>query len=174
MAHALDFSSGLNLNEDFRKCIGFDMKDREPNFPSLKFEIKRLMVDALKSYPQSQFIAELFARYFELLSISRDVRGKGDFETTHVTDFFINTTNYVRQIFNLRIKNQIDPAIAKATSELVQEIKNIAPEVKFSDRVESFHKRGGIESNQKWSKNVKSNFTLPQNLQKNQRIEDDN
>ena len=174
MAHALDFSSGLNLNEDFRKAIGFDMKDRDPNFPTLKFDINRLMVDALKSYPQNQFIAELFARYFELLSISRDVCGKCDFETIHVTDFFINTTNYVRQIFNSQIKSQIDPEIAKATSELVQKIKNIEPEIKFSDRVESFYKKGGIESNQKWSKNVKSNFTLPQNLQKSQRIEDSN
>ncbi len=174
MAHALEFSSGLNLNEDFRRAIGFDMKDRKPNLVTLQAEIKRLMVDALKSYPKHQFISELFARYFELLSVSRDICGKGDFDAGHVTDFFINTTNYVKQIFNSQIKTQIDPEIAKFTLELATKIKNEQPQIKFSDKVDSFHKRGGVATNQKWSKNVKSNFTLPQNLQKYQQLEDDN
>ena len=45
MAHALEYESGLNLGEEFRTCIGLDMKGREANMLPLRGEIKRLMVE---------------------------------------------------------------------------------------------------------------------------------
>jgi hypothetical protein len=172
MAHALEFSSGLNLKEEFRQSIALDMKDRQPSLITLQAEIKRLMIEAVKSYPPTQIISELFARYFELLSVARDICGKGNFTTIQITDYFINTTNYIKKIFNLALKNQIDPEISKATSELVNKITQTAAQVKFSDQSESFHKKGGIEVGQKWSRNINSNFALPINLQKHTQIED--
>ena len=77
MAHALEFESGLNFGDDFRKAIGLDMKDRQAQSLTLRSEIQRLMVDALKSYPAYQFLSELFARYFELLSLSRNIDPSG-------------------------------------------------------------------------------------------------
>ena len=168
MAHALEFDSGINLGEEFRQAIGFDMKDRDPQNLALKGEIKRLMVDALKAYPQHQFISELFARYFELLSISRNVRSSGDFTTQEVMGFFENTTNFLKKIFNSQLKGKIDPKISVHTLEIIDQFSVAQPEQKFQDRVESFQKK--IQGS--WSKGIKSNASWQAGWQKTQQLED--
>jgi len=172
MAHALEFESGIDLQEDFRKCIGLDMKNREAQMLPLRAQIKRLMVDALKSYPQEQFISELFARFFELLSVCRDVQGSGDFTALEVIDFFANTTNFLAKIFNPCIKNMIDPKIAAQSVAVVQSVKLEAPEKKFADSASSFHKQAAPSGGKSWSKNVKSNASFQVGWQKYQEIED--
>ena len=168
MAHALEFESGMNLGEEFRQAIGFDMKDRDPQNVALKGEIKRLMVDALKAYPQNQFISELFARYFELLSISRNVKSTGDFNTQEVMGFFENTTNFLKKIFNSQLKGKIDPKISTHTLEIIAQFRVAQPEQKFQDRVESFQKK--VQGS--WSKGVKSNASWQAGWQKNQQLDD--
>ncbi len=168
MAHALEFESGLNLGEDFRKAIGFDMKNRDPQSITLKAETKRLMVEALKAYPPHQFISELFARYFELLSVSRNVRATGDFTTLEVMEFFENTTNFIEKIFNPQIKTKINPQIAQLTYELAKQIRLEAPQQKFQERVESIQRK----SEGSWTKGTKSNAMWQEGWKKSQGIED--
>ncbi len=168
MAHALEFESGINLGEEFRQCIGYDMKDRSPSSVVLKGEIKRLMVDALKSYPSHQFISELFARYFELLSVSRNVRATGDFTTAEVMSFFENTTNFIEQIFNPQIQGKIDAKIANHTLEIAAKMRVEAPQQKFQERVESVQKK----TQGSWSSGVKSNAMWQAGWQKTQELED--
>ncbi len=168
MAHALEFESGLDLGEEFRKCIGFDMKDRSPQSITLKAEIKRLMVDALKSYKPEQFISELFARYFELLSISRNVRASGDFTTSDVMGFFENTTNFIEKIFNPQIRTKINSKIAANTLELAKKIKLEAPQQKFQEKTESIQQKSGGS----WAKNTKSNAMWQAGWNKAQELED--
>ncbi len=155
MAHALEFESGINFGEDFRKAIGFDMKNREPQSLVLKGEIKRLMIDALKLYKPSQFLSELFARYFELLSISRNVNASGSFTTSDVMEFFANSTNFLEKIFNPKIRAKIDPEIARLTSEIVKKIRLPT----FQEKVDPLQKKsnswaGNIRSNAIWSKGL--------------------
>ncbi len=157
MAHALEYESGLNLGEEFRTAIGLDMKDRNPQSVTLKAEIKRLMVDALKSYPPHQFISELFARYFELLSISRNVNTKGDFTTSEVMEFFENTTNFIEKIFNPQIRSKIDPDISDESIKIAKAVKLIEPEKKFQDSVKKSTGSwtGGVRSNASWQNSYK-------------------
>jgi len=169
MAHALEFESKIDLGAEFRKCIGLDMKGREPGLVTLKAEKKRLMVDALKSYPPHQFLSELFARYFELLSISRNVCATGDFATSDVMEFFENTTNFVTKIFNPQIKSLINQNIAGITSDIAQNVCLSAPKTKYQDNVGSFQKR----SQGSWSKGVNSNAMWQAGFdQSNKNIED--
>lgn len=172
MAHCLEVESGLVLNEDFRKAIGFDMKNRKPDSVVLAAEMQRLMIDALKSYPSYQFISELFARYFELLSISRDVEPSGSFLTTQVTDFFVNTSKWVEQIFNSEIKSKIDPEIANYTGNLIAN-GAFKQEKQFADTSKSFYKKIDESGKKSWSKNVNSNANWQQSWQKYQELEDD-
>lgn len=171
MAHCLEVESGLVLNESFRKAIGFDMKDRAPESVVLAAEMQRLMVDALKSYPSYQFISELFARYFELLSTSRDVNQTGSFLTTQVTDFFANTSKWIEQIFNQKIKEKADPEIAAYTANLVAQ-GAFKQEKKFADQSKSFHKKVDESGAKSWSKNVNSNANWQKSWQKYQELED--
>lgn len=156
MAHALEVESGLVLNEQFRKAIGFDMKNRVPNNFALKGEIQRVMVEGVKSYPSHQIISELFARYFELLSLSRDVKNNGAFLTSEVTDFFANTTKWIDQVFNAKIRSKIDPRIAQHSSELIA--KNaFKVEEKFTHKIDPFFKKVDQRGKKTWGANVKSN-----------------
>jgi hypothetical protein len=153
MAHALEFESGINFGQDFRKAIGYDMKDRQAPILTLRAEIKRLMVDALKAYPSYQFLSELFARYFELLSVSRNVQAFGDFATLDVMNFFENTTNFINHIFNPTIRSKIDPEISRETSKIVEQVKIQGPKHKFSQKVDPFKNK----SEKSWSGNIRSN-----------------
>jgi len=162
MAHALEYESKINLGEEFRKCIGLDMKNREPDLLTLKAQKNRLMIEALKSYPQHQFLSELFARYFELLSFSRDVCQNGDFTSSQVMDFFENTTNFITQIFNPTIKTKIDGRISKITAGIAQEVLTKNSQQKFQHKIESNTKKNqgmwsnSIKSNASWSNNIKN------------------
>jgi hypothetical protein len=168
MAHAMEFESGLNLDEKFRQAIGFDMKDRQADILTLRGETKRLMVDALKAYPENQFLSELFARYFELLSISRNVISDGNFATSDVMGFFANTTNFIEKIFNPQIRGKVDPKIARETAKIVEEVRLKPLEKKFQERVESRQKTSGGS----FSKSVKSNAMWHDAWQKNKEIKD--
>ncbi len=156
MAHALEIEGGIVLNNNFRKAIGFDMKDRKPSNVALQGEIKRVMVEDVKSYPQHQIISELFARYFELLSLSRDVEINGAFLTSEVMDFFANTTKWLDQIFNPKIKSKIDLQIANHTSKMIAN-NAFKVEKKFAHKVDSFYKQTDEKGKKTWSANVKSN-----------------
>jgi hypothetical protein len=171
MAHCLEVESGLVLNEDFRKAIGFDMKNRQPESVVLASEMQRLMVDALKSYPSYQFISELFARYFELLSTSRDVAAGGSFTTTQVTEFFINTSKWISEVFNPQIRSKIDQKIAAYTTNLIAN-NSFKTEKKFADNSKSFHKKIDSGGQKSWSKNVNSNAAWQESWQKHQELED--
>ena len=171
MAHCLEVESGLVLNEDFRKAIGFDMKNRKPESVVLGAEMQRLMIDALKSYPAHQFISELFARYFELLSISRVVEPNGSFLTSQVTEFFFNTSKWIKEVFNPKIQNKIDQEIANYTSNLIQN-NNFKQEKKFADNTKSFYKTISPNAQKSWSGNVSSNAKWKNSWQKHQELED--
>lgn len=213
MAHALEFESGINLGKEFNQCLsvdlnipsifaelkakyGDDKKDesfaakhselniRKADSIALNAQIKRLMFDALKAYKTEQFLSELFARYFELLALTRDVHGTGDFTSAQVMDFFVNTTNFITKIFNPKIQNQIDPAIANFTNTVVEEVHLEGPQKKFTDDVQSFFKNNDsknvdgqnqrIENNSQksFAKNVKSNAKWQAGWQQYQALED--
>jgi hypothetical protein len=169
MAHALEYESKINLGETFRQAIALDMKDRKANLISLESQIQRLMVDALKSYKPNQFISELFARYFELLSISRNVIDNGDFTTDQVMDFFVNTTKFIKEIFNPNLKKIIDPKIASYSDQIAFEVKIIKPQLNFQDRIESRN----TKTSGSWAKGIKSNASYQESWNKMQKIESD-
>lgn len=174
MAHALEVESNITLNQEFRQAISFDMKNRKPNNLALFGSIKRLMIEEVKPYPNHQIISELFARYFELLSISRDVEKSGDFQTLEVINFFENTSKWITEIFNPKIKNKINPQIASYTTKMIN-LGSYKKEKTFTDKVNSFHKKTDETGKKSWGANVKSNASWHKSWQNhNKTIEDKN
>lgn len=168
MAHALEYESGIKLGEEFRQAIGYDMKDRQASQLALRNQIQRLMIDALKSYKPHQFLSELFARYFELLSISRNVATHGDFTTAEVMDFFANTTKFIKEIFNPQIKKIIDQKISQSSLDLICKIKISSPDLDFSKKIES---RVSKNSNS-WAKGIRSNASWQESWKSTQLIDE--
>ncbi|MFT6106543.1 MAG: hypothetical protein ACJA0S_000784 [Rickettsiales bacterium] len=173
IGHAIAVSSDIALNDSFGKVIGFDIKNRQPESVVLASEIKRLMVNALKVYPPSQIISELFARYFELLSMSREVDVNGSFLADQINGFFINTSKWFDEIFNPKIKNQIDQDIANFTAKMINK-GDFESQKKFADHEKSFYKKSDRSGNRSWSKNVNSNAGWKESWQKHQELEDKN
>lgn len=157
MAHAVDFESGLDLNDDFRQAIYLDLSSTQPAIITLKSHAHRLMIEAVKSYPKNQIINELFARYFELLSISRDVCTNGDFSTNDVMNYFANTTKYITEILNPFIKKQIDQIIANQTISIVSDVKINNHGQNYREKIDSFHQKQDSDGQKSWAKNTKSN-----------------
>ena len=157
MAHAVDFESGLDLNDDFRQAIYLDLSSTQPTIITLKSHAHRLMIEAVKSYPKNQIINELFARYFELLSISRDVCTNGDFSTNDVMNYFANTTKYITEILNPFIKKQIDQIIANQTISIVSDVKINNHGQNYREKIDSFHQKQASDGQKSWAKNTKSN-----------------
>ena len=157
MAHAVDFESGLDLNDDFRQAIYLDLSNTQSTIITLKSHAHRLMIEAVKSYPKNQIINELFARYFELLSISRDVCSNGDFSTNDVMNYFANTTKYIIQILNPFIKKQIDQIIANQTISVASEVKINNHGQNYREKIDSFHQKQSSDGQKSWAKNTKSN-----------------
>lgn len=163
MAHAMEFESGLDLNSDFRKCIGLDMKNRVSPMIPLQAEIQRLMVDQLKSYPPEKFLGELFTRFFELVAMSREVRGSGAFTVNDVLDHFANVNNFLVKIFNPTIRKLVDQEIANETTKIAASLRQTEPQKNFADDVKSFHANTKTKN---WSGNVKSNAMWQKGWQK--------
>lgn len=166
LAHACEFNSKIDLGEDFRKAVALDMKDRRAGNIALDSEIQRLMIEALRAYKPNQFLSELFARYFELLSLSRFISPNGAFSGDEILDFFANVSNFIIKIFNPKIFNLIDPEISKATASIVQEVKISESAYQFRDQVNSRDQKFGDS----WSKGIKSNFSWFNNLQNTKRV----
>jgi len=167
MAHALDVEGGFDLNEDFRKSVGFDMKGRKASNYALRGSIQRIMVEGVKTYPDYQIISELFARYFELLSICKDVQASGDFLTSDVMDFFANTTKWIDQVFNPKIKDKPDQEIVQHTAQLIR--KNAFKQEKiFAHKVKSFYKKTDEKGRKTFAANVKHNAAWHKSWQQHQ------
>lgn len=170
MAHAIEYESGINLGNEFKQAIMEDMKSHDFPVITLSGEIRRLMVDALIDYPPNQHTSELFARYYELLSISRDVLSNGDFSANEVMRYFKNTTNFIKNSFNPLIKDLADQSIAQETINIASEVKIIENKTSFTDKVNSFHSKSFEKS---FSKNINSNSSWIKGWQKHQQLEDD-
>lgn len=170
MAHAIEYESGINLGGEFKAAIQDDMKNN--NFPilTLKGEVRRLMIDALIDYPANQHLSELFARYYELLSISRDVVSDGDFSTIDVMNYFVKTTDFINKSFNPLIKNLIDKNISFATNDIVKQVKISPNQAHFSDKVNSFHQKD--QGQKSFSKNINSNASWINDFKSQQKLED--
>lgn len=168
MAHACEFNSNIDLGEEFRKAMAIDMKNRCANNLALDGEIQRLMIEQLAAYKPHQILSELFARYFELLSLSRLVSATGAFDGNEVVAFFANTSNFIAKIFNPQIHKIIDPSIAKATAAIINEVKISKAQHSFSDQIESQKQK----SSNSWSRKVKSNDSWFQSFQNHSKISD--
>jgi len=159
LAHAIEKESGIDLNGDFRKALGFDMKNRQPSNIQLAKAVKIITFNELKKYKAKNYMAELFARYFELLAMSYEVGGWGkyQFHYADISKYFENTTNWIEQIFNELISKKIDKEILKWSDNLVQNLKPYQKEwtEKFNSNVKDSEKTN-LSRRKNWAKKVGS------------------
>jgi len=159
IAHAIEKESGIDLNDEFRKVLGLDMKNRQSNNIQVARGVETIMVEQLKGYDKKHIMSELFARYFELLAMSYEVSGWSEYQFHYddVTKYFANTTIWIEDVFNGIIGKKIDKKVLQWSNKLIQ---NLEPyKKKWTDDVKSESsktQRSDAIGSKKWTGRTKS------------------
>lgn len=159
IAHAIEHIANIDLNKDFRKILASDTNGKKSTNEQLNASVKSILKDELKNYELSHFMSELFARVFEIISISYEVNGwsKYQYKYKEVASFFENTIKWM--------KNTLHPILLKQTD------KNILAESElFTKNLKPYKKKWATESinsnfsaNKKWKDNLPSISTTNSN-----------
>jgi len=139
----------------FADQVLYDLRTGNGNV-SLLAAAKQVMGVEVEAYPPQQRNSELFARYFQLLAMSKEVAGYNSnygYSIVDVYKLFIATEKWLISNLYRSILPKINEAIAKQSLEYIKELG----EIKHSwadEKVKSVHyKTAGAP---KWSKALKS------------------
>ncbi|MDR0571473.1 MAG: hypothetical protein LBG48_01325 [Rickettsiales bacterium] len=125
IGHAIEHISGIDIEKGFRENFGTDMKAWNCSNIMLTNAVKNIMVEELKGYPLVNVMAELFARFFEVLSISKEVAGMGDYCFTYqeVSRFFSNTIGWFYDRLEPILIKKTDKEVAIISEEFISNLK---------------------------------------------------
>lgn len=156
IAHAVEKTSAIDLNGDFRKVLGIDMNGRVSSNLQVAPAVSSVMKNELKSYKINNIMEELFARYFEMLAMSYEVGGfsRYQFKYEDIIEYFQNTTLWVREYFNPLISKMIDGTIEDESIKLVEKLKPY--EKKWADDVKQTHYNFNQNGTKNWASGTKS------------------
>ncbi len=153
IAHMLEKELNKSDALHFIGQIKQDMMFFKKSNPSLSSAVESIMIKEVALYPEPQRNSELFARYFQLLAMSKEVSGFGASYGYSILDVIklFKASGQVN-LYN-SIDRKINKTIAKESSLYIKDLNEI--EHKWSDeKVQSLHyKTGGVT---KWSSGVKS------------------
>lgn len=156
IAHAVEKTSSIDLNGDFRKVLGLDMNGRVSSNLQVAPAVESVMKNELKNYKIHNVMEELFARYFEMLAMAYEVGGfsRYQFKYENIVEYFVNTTKWVEKYFNPLILKMIDGEVSKASEELV---KNLKPyEKKWAEDAKQTHYFSNPDGTKNWASGTKS------------------
>lgn len=174
IAHAVEKTSGIDLNSDFRRILGLDMNGKISSNLQVAPAVESVMIKELKSYKINNIMEELFARYFEMLAMSYEVDGfsKYQYKYEDIVAYFENTTLWIQNYFNPLITKMVDSDIKKETDNL---IKNLQPyEKNWADDVKDTHYNFDERGKKIWASGTKSTGRWNGLGEAINKIEDDN
>ena len=152
IAHMIEQESSLNFHKYFYDKIQSDITNNKlTRVKTLNQIIDQVMVAEVNLYPQSHHTSELFARYFQILTYSKEVAGNNSkgFDIIHAYGRFKRTEKWLWDHLYRNIIPKIDPKVANKSQEYIQ-----ADEHKWSEEtIESFYK-DSAETGKKWASSV--------------------
>lgn len=123
IAHAAEKELQIDLDADFRRVLGLDMRQQHTNI-QVERAVETIMKQQLKDYKADNVMEELFARYFELLAMSYEVNGWGQYQFYYkdISEYFKNTTKWIEEIFNDAVSKKIEEDVRKASKNFVKKL----------------------------------------------------
>ncbi len=155
LAHMLEKEGEFPTLQPFAEKINKDISMQNSNNVSLQSAVKQIMITEVEGYPNDQKISELFARFFQIVAISKEVAGFGaqyGYTLQDTYQFFANTVAFLAGDFYSTIASKIDANIAFLSSKYIKPLEEIKPkwtETKHSSIHETPNKPA-------WSRAVKS------------------
>jgi len=156
IAHAVEKSSGIDINGDFRKMLDADINGRTASHLQVAPAVESVMKTELKSYKLQNHMEELFARYFELLAMSYEVGGfsRYQFKYNDIVAYLKNTTYWVTNYFNPLISKMIDGTVENEAKKLVEVLKPY--QKKWADDIKNTHYDINSNGTKNWASGTKS------------------
>ena len=145
IGHAIEHISGININSDFKSALYEDFKTNNSNSIQLKSAVKDVMQNQLKNYKLESHMAELFARFFEMIAMSKECGDWGNYQFSYneILDYFTNTVAWA--------ENELIPILKKKTDEDVEKLS-----VDFVNNLKPYKKE--------WVRNHRSKFANVENM----------
>lgn len=155
IGHMIEKESDTPLNQKFIDAVVSDIKKRNSGNLSLLSAIDNVMIKEVANYPHVQKASELFTRYFQLLSMSKEVAGLSaeyGYTLAEMYKAFPNLENWLWDNFYPEMISKIDAEIAQKSSKYIIPISEIKHKW-AGEKVESTHQG---RNKPKWSANFKS------------------
>ncbi|MDJ1257370.1 MAG: hypothetical protein MRQ07_01760 [Candidatus Midichloria sp.] len=133
IAHMIEKEVIINLQE-FMGLISDDLREA-PTSIGLKQVVEQIFFTELKLYPEDQKPSELFARYFQILCLSKEISGlssTGGYKLEQALTHFSNTTTWVNSVCKFNIISITDSQISTLSSQFLKKAE--AVEHKWSEQ----------------------------------------
>lgn len=152
MAHAVEKESKLHLQDEFSDIFKKDLANAEHSHLHIKTAIEQIILKEINLYPKQQHNSELFARFYQLLAMSKEVNSyhaNFHFKLSEMINLFTGTVKWIEEILNPSLKHRIAIDIEKLTQDVI-----------FDDNLQDFsRKHKPIHGNKvKWSNTINSIF----------------
>ena len=152
MAHAVEKESRVQLDREFSKIFRADLINAENSHIHIQTAVRQVILKEIELYPKQQHDSEYFARFYQLLAMSKEISSYHDdfhFKLPEMMNVFRNTITWIDQVFNHKLKHQIATHIEKLTAN-----------IKFDDELNNFaRKNKSIHGKDvKWKRTVGSLF----------------
>lgn len=125
IAHAMERVAEINLKDGFIQALEEDFKTENTNSLQLKAGVRDVMEKQLKNYDLQDHNPELFARFFEMLSMSYDVDGWGRYQYLYneIENYFANTVAWTWNVLIPILENKTDDDVKKSAIMLVDKLE---------------------------------------------------
>lgn len=152
ISHMVEKEGRVNLSE-FAKCIQFDIASRSHSI-ALRNAIDQILVKEVALYQTSQREAELFARYFQIMAMSKEISGLASvfgYSIVQSDLHFCETKKWLADNLPIALRDAIDPALAHLSTQYIKDIQDIKHQWS-EQKTTSLHQ----DKKAQWSKVTKS------------------
>ncbi|MDR1498800.1 MAG: hypothetical protein LBS34_00740 [Rickettsiales bacterium] len=167
IGHAVEHIAGIDIGDSFRVSLLEDLQLNCTHSVQVSAAIKSVMYTELEKYALKNKMAELFARFFELLGMSNEAGGWGRFQFHYdeILNYFINTVDWTNRVLIPILKKKTDSDVIDASAIFVENLKPFKNEWtkkhkhKFADVSDLNHKcRETTVNNEAFANDVLDTF----------------
>jgi hypothetical protein len=159
ISHMMEQEAELTTLQGFAEIVQSDISVSASTNVSLQAAVRQIMIKEVSNYKEHHVNSEFFARYFQLMAMTKEVSGYGGEYGYNLQDmyrFFLNTSQWIANYMYPQVLSKIYQDIALASREYLKTVDEI--QHKWSEeRISSLHGSQKVgQAKSMWSKTIKS------------------
>jgi hypothetical protein len=152
LAHMLETEAKIDLKE-FESIITDELLNKDDNI-GFRSTINRIFNLELVSYPKEKRASELFARYFQVIALSKEVSGlakNNSYDIERANTYFKNTALWLESNYGDSLSKLVLPTISESSEKLITMIDQVKSSWS-EQKIRPIHN----QKQRKWSKAIPS------------------